>query len=274
MIIKKNKIKQWEDKCIERIQNNESDNVVPDTETTSDTDVTVTSYSDTDTDTDTETETDKSESITNQPELPPEPDIDLFNIENIDFNQRQERRRGTRRRGYRRIDDRNLVSRAQDEAANIKRSAFEEGYQAGLQKAMSDINIFKENIKNFMTAPKEVFEYIAPDILEISVNIAQKIIQQELKSNPQVLLDIILDVLRNVCKNEVKITIKVNPQIASFVKESLPSVTYEYGIDTQINIIADPSISEGGCIFQTNNGIVDASIDTQIEIIKKALEGI
>ena len=99
MIIKKNKIKQWEDKCIERIQNNESDNVMPDTETTSDTDVTVTSYSET------ETETDKSESITNQPELPPEPDIDLFNIENIDFNQRQERRRGTRRRGYRRIDD-------------------------------------------------------------------------------------------------------------------------------------------------------------------------
>ena len=51
-----------------------------------------------------------------EPALPPEPEIDLFDIENIDFNQRQERRRGTRRRGYRRIDDRNLVSRAQEEA--------------------------------------------------------------------------------------------------------------------------------------------------------------
>ena len=34
-----------------------------------------------------------------------EPEIDLFDIENIDFTQRQERRRGSRRRGYRRIDD-------------------------------------------------------------------------------------------------------------------------------------------------------------------------
>ena len=56
--------------------------------------------------------------------LPKEPEIDLFDIENIDFNQRQERRRGSRRRGYRRIDDRNLVSRAQEEAETIKKSAF------------------------------------------------------------------------------------------------------------------------------------------------------
>ena len=54
----------------------------------------------------------------------------------------------------------------------------------------------------------------------------------------------------------------------------MPNITYEYGIDAKVNIIADPSIEEGGCIFQTNNGIVDASIDTQLEIIKKAIEGI
>ena len=57
-------------------------------------------------------------------ELPKEPEIDLFDIESIDFTQRQERRRGSRRRGYRRIDDRNLVSRAQEESENIKKSAF------------------------------------------------------------------------------------------------------------------------------------------------------
>ena len=35
--------------------------------------------------------------------------IDIFDLDNIDFSQRQERRRGDRRRGYRRIDDRNLI---------------------------------------------------------------------------------------------------------------------------------------------------------------------
>ena len=203
-----------------------------------------------------------------------EPEIDLFDIENIDFNQREERRRGTRRRGYRRIDDRNLVSRAQEEAENIKKSAFEEGYKEGLNKAGSDIEQFRQNIINFMGAPKEVFEFISPDILEISVDIAKKIIKKEIESDPQVLMNIIVDVLKSISKNEPKINIRVRPQSASFIKDSIQDATYQYGIESKINIISDPSIEEGGCIFQTNNGIVDASVDTQLEIIKKALEGI
>ena len=123
-----------------------------------------------------------------------------------------------------------------------------------------------------MNARNEVFEYIAPDILEISVNIAKTIIKKELDSDPQVLINTIVDVLKTVSKNEPKITIKVRPQSIQFIKDTIPNITYQYGIDSKINIIADPSIEEGGCVLQTNNGIVDASIDTQIEIIKKTLE--
>ena len=201
-------------------------------------------------------------------------EIDLFDIENIDFTQRQEKRRGSRRRGYRRIDDRNLISRAQEESENIKKSAFEEGYRLGLEKSQSDLEKFRIEISKFMNANKEVFEYIAPDILEISVDIAKKIIKKELEADPQVLINTIVDILRTVSKNEPKITIKVQPQAVQFIKDTIPNITYQYGIDSKINIVADPSIEEGGCVLQTNNGIVDASINTQIEIIKKSLEGI
>lgn len=218
-------------------------------------------------------ETERESTPTLTASLPAEPEIDLFDIENIDFEQRQERRRGSRRRGYRRIDDRNLVSRAQEEAETIKKSAFEEGYRKGLEQAESDLEIFRKNITTFMNATKDVFEYIAPDILEISVDIAKKIIKKEVETDPQVLINTIVDVLKTLAKNEPKINIRVKPQAVQFIKDTLPNITYQYGIEAKINIIADPSIEEGGCIFQTNNGIVDASVDTQLEIIKKAIEG-
>ena len=199
-------------------------------------------------------------------------DIDFFDIENVDFTQRQERRRGSRRRGYRRIDDRNLVSRAQEESENIKKSAFEEGYRLGMEKASQDIETFKTELSHFMNARKDVFEYIAPDILEISVDIARTIIKKELSSDPQVLINTIIDVLKMVSKNEPKIVIRVHPQTIQFIKDSIPNITYQYGIDSKISVVSDPAIEEGGCVLQTNNGIVDASIDTQLEIIKKALE--
>lgn len=214
----------------------------------------------------------ETQQIATQPEEN-EPEIDLFDIENIDFTQRQERRRGSRRRGYRRIDDRNLVSRAQEESENIKKSAFEEGYRIGLEKAGDDLEKFRNELSNFMNARKDVFEYIAPDILELSVDIAKTIIKKELDSDPQVLINTIVDVLKTVSKSEPKVVIRVRPQSVQFIKDTIPNITYQYGIDTKINIVADPSVEEGGCILQTNNGIVDASIDTQLEIIKKALEG-
>ena len=202
-----------------------------------------------------------------------ETNVDLFDIENIDFTQRQERRRGSRRRGYRRIDDRNLVSRAQEESENIKKSAFEEGYRKGLEKSEKDLEKFRTELSKFMSARQDVFEYIAPDILEISVDIAKKIIKKELETDPQVIINTIIEVLKTVSKSEPKITIRVKPQAVQFIKDTLPNITYQYGIESKINILADPSIEEGGCVFQTGNGIVDASIDTQLEIIKKSLEG-
>ena len=251
MIIKKRKQKhKGENKAKEVIQ----DNVLPEGESASDLN--------------SNSEQQLQES---QPEFKTE--IDLFDIENIDFVQRDERRRGSRRRGYRRIDDRNLVSRAQEEAEVIKKSAFEEGYRKGLEQANLDLEVFRTNVKEFMSAKQDVFEYIAPDILEISVDIAKKIIKREVQSDPQVLIDTIIDVLKTVSKNEPKINIRVRPQSVNYVKDIIPEITYQYGIDAKVNIISDPSVEEGGCVFQTNNGIVDASIDTQLEIIKKALEG-
>ena len=99
-----------------------------------------------------------------------EQEIDLFNLDNIDFRQRQERRKGDRRRGFRRIDDRNLISRAREEAESIKESAAKEGYQDGLNQARADIEEVKNSLTEFLGAKQAVFDYIAPNIMEISLD--------------------------------------------------------------------------------------------------------
>lgn len=108
-----------------------------------------------------------------------EKEIDLFNLDNIDFKQRQERRRGDRRRGFRRIDDRNLISRAREEAQSIKEAAQKEGYEEGLNQARADIQDVKNSLEAFLTAKQEVFDYIAPNLMEISIDIAKKLLNKK-----------------------------------------------------------------------------------------------
>ena len=199
-------------------------------------------------------------------------EINLFDLDNIDFSQRQERRRGDRRRGFRRVDDRNLVSRAREEADSIRESALKEGYQAGLEQALSDVQDFKASLENFINAKQEVFEYIAPDILEISVDIAKKIIKKEIEQDPQELFNTIIDVLKTLPKDETKVTIRVNPAEVNTVKQSVPEFLNIAGLDAKIVVLSDEEVSEGGCLVVTTNGIVDATIETRIEVVSKALK--
>jgi len=201
-------------------------------------------------------------------------EIDLFKLDNIDFKQRQERRRGDRRRGFRRGDDRNLISRAREEADSIREAANKEGYEEGLQRAQDDISLMRETLNTFLSAPQEVFEYISPDILQISIDIAQKIIKTEVTQNPQVVLDKITEILKTLSKEEPKVTIRVNPMQVSIAKDGMPEVMANAGLETKIVVLPDESITEGGCVVTTNNGVIDATIESQLAIVKEALKEI
>lgn len=198
-------------------------------------------------------------------------DEDLFSLDNIDFQQRQERRKGDRRRGFRRVDDRNLISRAREEADSIRESAAKEGYQAGMEQASAELEEIRATLGAFMSAPQEVYEMLAPDILEISVDIAQKIIKKEASEDPQVLVNNIIDVLKSLSKDEKRISLRVNPTQADAVREQVPEILNIAGLDAKISVLADEEITEGGCLVTTSNGVVDATIETQLSVIIEAL---
>lgn len=201
-------------------------------------------------------------------------EIGLFDIDKIDFTQRNERRTGNRRRGYRRIDDRNLVSRAQEEAVQIRQSAYQEGFNAGLQQAQEDIANFRNVLGAFMGADERVFNEIAPNVLELAMEIAQKIIKHEIKTDPQIVIDTVMDVMKTLSKNEPKIVLRVNPVQVQYIKDTLPEQIRLLGMETKLSVLSDEGITEGGCIVQTNNGVVDASIEAQLEIVQNALRSI
>ena len=199
-------------------------------------------------------------------------EIDLFDLDNIDFKQRHERRRGDRRRGFRRIDDRNLISRAREEAQSIKESAAKEGYEEGIAQAKAAIDNLRNSLGVFMSAKQEVFDYISPDLLEISVDIAKKIIKKEIQEDPTIILENITDLLKSLSKEETRVTLRVNPEQAMLVKQQIPEVVAMAGSEAKVNVISDENITFGGCMVTTTNGIIDATIETQISIISEALK--
>jgi len=195
-----------------------------------------------------------------------------LNFEDIVFDARQERRQGSRRRGYRRVDDRNIVSRAQDEARTIREQAVKEGHKIGLENAAQDIQALNDAIQEFFAYKEVMFNDIAPHILQISVQIAKKIINKELEQDKMTLISLIKSALGDSFKLENRITVKVMPQDVATVRENLPAALSVDSGEATIKVVPDENILSGGAIIVTDNGIIDATIDTGLSILELAFK--
>lgn len=206
-------------------------------------------------------------------EEPPKKSNDDFNLslDNIKFEQREERREGTRRRGYRRTQDRKIVSRAQEEAVSIKEAAKQEGYQEGINNAVKDIELLKEKFAEFYNYKEEVYEKVSECIMDIAVEIAKKIINKEVQTDRETTLSIIKGAVEEINKTENKITLKVMPKDVEIVRDKIPEIFEGNYFEAKVSVIPDATIKEGGVIIETSNGLIDASIETQVAIIEKAL---
>lgn len=197
-----------------------------------------------------------------------------FNFDEIDFNQRAERRRGDRRRGYRRIDDRNLLSRAQEEAIQIKEQASKEGFEKGLENAESAIFDMKEAVEEFFEYKEKMNTEFTEHILDIALEIAEKIIRREVETDETILESIVQDALKSLAKDENKIILKVNPTDVEYTKEIVPELLSSGQIEAKIFVTGDKDVEEGSAVIETSNGIIDANIRTQLELIKEAFKQI
>ena len=200
-----------------------------------------------------------------------EDDFNL-NLETIKFEPRQERREGSRRRGYRRSHDRNIVTRAQQDAVSIKETAKKDGYNEGIEQAKQDIQAIRENFAQFFNYKQEVFEKVSACIMDVAVEIASKILIKEVEADKDYILPIIKNVLEEINKTENKIVLKVMPKDVEIVRDRVNDIFSGNYFEAKISVVPDNEIKNGGVRVETSNGIVDATIETQLAIIEKALK--
>ena len=124
----------------------------------------------------------------------------------------------------------------------------------------------------FIGAKQEVFDTVAPYVMEMSLDIAKKIIKKEIQQDPSIILDNIQQLLKTLSKEEAKITLKVNPIQVSLVKSEVPEMLTNVGLEAKLMVVPDDSIMEGGCLVETTNGVIDATIETQLSVISEALK--
>lgn len=166
-----------------------------------------------------------------------------------------------------------IVSAAETEAARIReeaKSAFEaekrRGYEKGLQDGKMEIAVQKLELVDQSVAFMESVEGKMADV----VMKALKSCVEEI-GDKEMVVNIVRKTMKAVIRTQRKVTIKVAPEMATEVRGRVADLRADYPTVESVDVVEDPRLKGPACILETEAGVADASVDTQLAAIERSL---
>jgi type III secretion protein L len=172
------------------------------------------------------------------------------------------------------LEAKQIIAKAQEQAAQLLDDArreketvlaesTERGYTAGLDQWNDALADAWKQREDFLAKHEA-------ELVKLAVAIARRIIGPSLEMNPGTVLQTAKEALRGV-RSERRIIIKVNPSDEDALREQAASLKMLGAEMGELVIIGNPSIEPGGCIVESDLGVIDAQISTQLASIENAL---
>ncbi len=169
----------------------------------------------------------------------------------------------------------------------IRNQAHAEGYTAGLEAARADleaqlrvefdarVSAMQADVHAIIAAIEgeraSLWRQTEKDVVTFSIEMAKKIIKTEVSENPKVIGEVIKHALRRVVSKE-HIRIRISPVDIDAVRSQREDLLLVLDGATNLDIVDDRRVEQGGCVIETTAGTIDAKIDTQLERMVEALE--
>lgn len=174
-----------------------------------------------------------------------------------------------------------IITEAEDEADRIKQQAAKilgeveavrekarkEGLSRGREEGMAQATTL---VTQFESMKDEFYQKAEPEIISLVMAIAEKVVGRMVNDHREAIISIVRQAIESALGD--RMTIRLNPgdykKIQSQIKE------LQEGSDKSRRLVfkEDEGISAGGCVVETEVGMIDAQLETQLRAIRKALE--
>jgi type III secretion protein L len=150
------------------------------------------------------------------------------------------------------------------EAEKIKELAFQEGFQEALASLNKHLLLLDDELKKLR-------EDIQKKILPLAISAARKIMGEELKLHPERIVDIVMNSLKPVTQHR-KVIIYVNKFDLDQLEASKSKLKKVFEHLESLSIQERSDIESGGCMIETEAGIINAQLENQWRSLEIAFE--
>jgi len=157
----------------------------------------------------------------------------------------------------------------------IQKKAFSEGVLEGRRQADEDYDTSTRTLLGACEQLTHLHETIlknnTSEIQALVMAIATKVIRHSIEEQSDTILATIKDAIHQAVKSD-EFQIRVNPGDLEILKDKKKEILDEISSLDNIIIKADSTIERGGCLLESSCCTVDATISSQLQVIKEALE--
>lgn len=175
-----------------------------------------------------------------------------------------------------------IISKAQTEAQQILEKARQDGYNQGLEEgnmeAMRRADEYLANIQNeqdiIIEKKQEELERILKQDQEKIVDFACAVIEKFTGILVDEYKPVMLYMINQAVNDEDSsrnFNIKVCEEIYPYIQENKDKISQSVNPNINIDVFADSKLSNGQCIIETDNGIIDLSMDTKLKKLTDAI---
>lgn len=171
-------------------------------------------------------------------------------------------------------DARDVVTSAQERARQIiedaerQRDTIRE--QARLEGNAQGLAEWNRILVQAAQRSEELAKGWEETMLRLSVRVAEKIVGEQLRLHPDTIVDIVREVLKNIRLGK-HLSIQVNQSEAQQVRARVDRLKEALGSSSEIEIVASASVPTGGCVIDSELGIIDARLETQLKCLEDVL---
>lgn len=155
-----------------------------------------------------------------------------------------------------------------DDAKNVYEQEKQRGYEEGQQEARL------KQAEQIMETVGVTVDYLARfehEIVDLVMGAVRKVIDgfdDEEK---------IMAVTRNaltIVRNQKQITLRLNPAEVEMVRRRVDELLAAFPVVGYIDMVGDTRVSSGACILESEVGMIEASLDGQIDALRAAFQRI
>ena len=143
-------------------------------------------------------------------------------------------------------------------------AGYNEGFKKGEEAAQKEFSPFLETVQDLISDltvfRKNMYDKVEREMVEMVVNLAKKVIHFEFSTRDDAVQEMIRLAVQSVLDRE-SMVIKINPADKGYAESFRPELHHLFSEIKNITFEAHSAVEQGGCVVETNFGVVDAQID-------------